>query len=518
MTFAPKFSHDIFISYTHLDNEPDEQNVEWVSEFHKHLETGLRQRLRSDVSVFFDLSHLKAQDELEYLLKNARESAVFLPIFSPNYGARSWTVDELNAFDAAAHGIHAAVADLNRIVTVEIFPVEETEIPGPLRNLKRTRFYCEDKTTKVPYKLTARRENKVDGKRITDLYVERMGQLVADLVELLREIKKRVEAAGQQRPDAAIASAATSPLSKPEPIATGALPLRGKTVLLAQSTDDLYDEAQQVRTYLDQFGAKVLPEGDYPGGGAEFAKAVAADLDRSDLFVQLLSKHPSKRPSDLRQSEHEPSQSYSLFQYEAAKRRRIPTLQWHRPDINPELITHYDRQLLSGPDVRVMGLQEFMKEIRAKFERQALEAAAAKRREEEAQQREEETKRRRAGDGGADKSFFFINADSDDDDLANMNSQSVPGPSSHRGPAPERRDSTGHRRGFRRESDQLRGLAARLWQDATAVGARSAAPLRQARLAPREPAALQEIRLRTRRQAGRNQSRDGFRQSGIGCS
>lgn len=407
MTFVPGFSHDIFISYTHLDNEADEQNVRWVSEFRNHFESHLRKRLGSDdVSVFFDSSNLEAYHELASLVENVRGSAIFLAVLSRAYIARDWTIKELTAFNEAVQQGNGAVAGINRIIAIEILPFEENEqiaalLAGPKgMGIKRTRFYYKDPETKIDYTLKPTN---------SDNYGKSIAELAENCVSLLRELKARTA-------------------SRPEPTKASALPLRSKTVLLAQSTDDLYDEAQTVRTYLEQFGAKVLPEGDYPGGGTEFAKAVRADLERADLFVQLLSKSPSKRPSDLRQSENEPSQSYSVFQYEAAKRRRVPTLQWHRPDIDPELITHHDRQLLSGPDVRVMGLQEFMKEIKTRFEKQALEEAAAKRREEEAKQREEDAKRRvlenPARQNGEeippDESAFFINAYDDDHDLANM--------------------------------------------------------------------------------------------------
>ncbi|MGB8277930.1 MAG: toll/interleukin-1 receptor domain-containing protein [Methylovirgula sp.] len=411
MTFVPGFSRDIFISYTHLDNEADEQNVRWVSEFRNHFESHLRKRLGSDdVSVFFDSSNLEAHQELASLVENVRGSAIFLAVLSRAYIAREWTIKELTAFNEAVQQGNAALAGINRIVAIEILPFEENEqiaalLAGPRgMGIKRTRFYYKDPETKIDYTLKPTN---------SDSYGKSIAELAESCVSLLRDLKARTE---------------TGTTVRPEPAKASALPLRSKTVLLAQSTDDLYDEAQQVRTYLEQFGAEVLPEGDYPGGGTEFAKAVRADLEHADLFVQLLSKSPSKRPSDLRQSENEPSQSYSVFQYEAAKRRRVPTLQWHRPDINPELITHHDRQLLSGPDVRVMGLQEFMKEIKTKFERQALEEAAAKRREEEAKQREEDAKRREpenaarqnGGEIPSDESAFFINAYDDDHDLANM--------------------------------------------------------------------------------------------------
>lgn len=411
MTFVPGLSHDIFLSYTHLDDEPDEQDVRWVSAFRAHLETGLRQRLGGEVSIFFDLSHLKAQNELEYLLENVRESAVFLPVFSPNYGLRPWTMDELDAFDKAAKSASPAIAAINRIVAVEVLPVEEDAIPARLRNLKRTRFYYEDKVTKTSHKLTATRENKVDGKRITDIYGERIGELTCNLVELLRDLKKRLKSEDKE-----IVLDRKVPEKRENDPAIRS-PIKGKVILVAQATDDLYDETQKVRTYLEQFGGKLLPEGDYPLSGPEFAAAFRADLAQADLFVQLLSGSPSRIPTGLRQSEREPQQSYSWFQYEAAKRREvpIPVLQWHEPRINAELIKHHDKQLLSGPDVRVMSLQEFMKEIQA-----TVGQEEERRRKEEERRRKTEQAQLAIGGGQDDESFFFINAYSDDLGLANM--------------------------------------------------------------------------------------------------
>jgi hypothetical protein len=408
MTFVPGFSHDVFISYTHLDNEPDEKQVRWVSEFRKNFESHLRKRLGSDdVSLFFDSSNLEAHHELASLVENVQASAVFVAVLSRAYIARDWTIKELNAFNDGVKQGNAALANINRIVAIEVLPFEENEritalLAGPKgMGIKRTRFYYKDPETKIDYTLQPSN---------SDSYGKSIAELAENCVSLLRELKSRASAAA------------------PKPAPAISLPLSGKTVLLAQSTDDLYDEAVQVRNYLEQFGARVLPDGDYPGGGTDFAKAMRTDLEKTDLFVQLLSQHPSKRPSDLKQSEIEQAQSYSMFQYVAAKRRGVPTLQWHRPDINTDLITHYDKQLLTSSDVRVMGLQEFLKEIKAAFERQAAEAAAAKRREDEARQREEDAKRRQpentVGESGGDEAFdesaFFINAYDDDLGFANL--------------------------------------------------------------------------------------------------
>ena len=137
------------------------------------------------------------------------------------------------------------------------------------------------------------------------------------------------------------------------------------TVFLAQVTDDVYDERQKVTSYLEDYGIKVVPGGEYPESGAKFASAVTADLQKANLFVQLLGRVRSLKPEDLR-GEGEPAKSFAQYQYDAARRRGIPILQWRHPDIVPDKLppVNWDRQLLQSPDVRAMGLQDFMKEIR----------------------------------------------------------------------------------------------------------------------------------------------------------
>lgn len=44
MVYLPGFDHDIFISYSHLNNPPGESGTEgWVTRFHNVLDAALRQ-------------------------------------------------------------------------------------------------------------------------------------------------------------------------------------------------------------------------------------------------------------------------------------------------------------------------------------------------------------------------------------------------------------------------------------------------------------------------------------------
>jgi hypothetical protein len=373
MAFVPGFEHDVFISYAHFDNEPDTQEIRWVSRFQADLKVALRQRLGAEPNLFFDNRNLQNQF-LQELTDNARRAAAFVAIMSPSYMKREWTIKELEAF-------HASGNEQNRLVPVELLPVLESECHPHLLQVKRAPFYWKDPLEEdIALKLTP--------KFNPDKYEQRLQGLAHRIEALLRSIRDRT----------------------PKPAETKG-PLTGETILLAQVTNDLYDERDQIIAYLNQFGARILPEADYKQGGPEFAAAFTADLAQAGLFVQLLGPYRSNRPPDLHGDGSSEPKSYAQFQYDAAKASGKPVLQWRRPDINTAAITHWDKRLLDGPDVLVMGLQEFMKEIKKEIDRK--NAAAEK----DKVKAEKEAVKDKGGEGAAKTQFLFINADSSDKEL-----------------------------------------------------------------------------------------------------
>ena len=370
MAFVPGFQHDVFVSYAHFDNEPDSQEIRWVSRFQADLKTALRQRLGTEPEIFFDNRSLTNQ-YLDELLDNARKSASFLAIVSPSYMKREWTIKELEAFDAAA-------SDQNRLVPVELLPVPEDDCHPRFREVKCAQFYWKDELEEdIALKLTPRFN--------PEKYEQRLQALAHRLEKLLHSLHGRdsdpVEIKG---------------------------PLSGETILLAQTTNDLYDEREQVQAYLQQFGAKVLPEGDYMLGGPAFAAAVKADLGKAGLFVQLLGPFRSSRPPDLKDDDAAEPKSYAQFQYDAAKAAGAPILQWRRPDLDLKTITHWDKGLLDGPEVLAMGLQEFLKEIRKTIERRNTAAEREK---------AKAAKDKERDDAPSKSEYLFINADTSDREL-----------------------------------------------------------------------------------------------------
>jgi hypothetical protein len=153
----------------------------------------------------------------------------------------------------------------------------------------------------------------------------------------------------------------------------GKKPFAGRAVLLAEKEEDVAIEWENVRSMLRDFGATVLPEGDsYPADQGEFQSSLAADLKRADLMVQLLS--PFDEANHWVELAGKPSRAWLQYAAAAQGARQIPLLQWRKPiaPLKPEALKHWDKELMEGPNVAVLGLEEFKREIRKKL----VEAAA----------------------------------------------------------------------------------------------------------------------------------------------
>jgi hypothetical protein len=342
MAYVPGFKHDIFISFAHADDASDPQGVQWISDFQVYLKRAVKQYLAGfEPDVFFDALDLHPNQPVKTVLDNARESALFLPIISPSYVGRPWPNDELQAFSEV-------VTEVDRIFAVELLPPIGGDYPLQLRDLKRKRFWWKDeKEGSAPRKYTP----KYKSETYTE-YVDDVAYLIA---KRLRDL---------------------NPQDAPQRVSSSSI--AGKTVLLAEVTDDLRRTCRQIRNHLEQYDVNVLPKQDYPEIGPEFLKVFNDDLAQADVFVQLLSEvRSSKSPEFKKEGDSDPK-SQGQYQYDAAKLRGIPVLQWRSPEIDASAVTHWDQHLLAGPHVLAMGLGEFLKEIKKTLDRPASKFDASK--------------------------------------------------------------------------------------------------------------------------------------------
>ncbi len=380
MAYVPSYKCDVFVSFAHLDDVAIGNSSPWVSCFASDVKKVLRMRLgvRDDdgLKIYFT-GHgaLETGVNLEAaLMENASSSAIFVAVTSPAYVADdSWTMRELNAFQTAAGG--------GRVFAIELSPLDSTdEYPPGLRELKRMQFWQKHPELDIPVTMETGSE----------IY----RQTLLDLGEQIRRQLKRMR---EEQKEKAAQSAATAPLVEKAEDAVIEAPsiirstAAGRVIYLAQTTDDLDEEREQVRRYVEQYGVRVVPEGTYPQGGADFAAAVEADLGRAEAFVQLLGGRPARRPPDL-------PQGYDRLQFERAAGHSMPIVQWLRPDIDPATVTDQPHAaLLSGENVMRIGLESFKADIVRRLEKPPAPPPPQ---------------------APADNEFVFINADGSDLNLA----------------------------------------------------------------------------------------------------
>jgi hypothetical protein len=320
MAYVSGYDHDVFVSYAHADEAADSSG-KWATELVDRLRGALKHRLggSEELRIFFDTASLRSNQQLEEMLTAARRSAVFLAIASRSYASRAWTRQELAAFVRVPE-------DTSRLFAIECLPLAEGELyPAPLQEHHRMPFWRAVSPSNTPVPLSLELDPGAFHQRIYDLAEQIRGQLI-----ILRRN------------------------GSVEPIAPGSSHGR---VLLAQVTEDLEDERDELRRYLDQFGVAVAPAATYPQGGDEFRRDFEADLAQAGLLVQLLSTRPGRAPPDL-------IEGYTRFQRDAAAARGIEIVQWRRPDIDLDSVTNPEhRELLMAETVIATGLEAFKAEV-----------------------------------------------------------------------------------------------------------------------------------------------------------
>ena len=331
MAIAPGFEYDLFVSYAHVDDLA-EGECGWVTGFVKRLEPALRQRLGGGeaLKIFFDSRATGANYRLPELLVAVRKSALLLVVGSPSYAGRDWPRQELEAFVAQTE-------DLNRLFMIEVLPLGESErYPAPLDSHIRLEFWKPTgrRNVPMPYSLSA------DVQEVQPL----IHALAADIRDKL--LSMRLLSPAPQ-------PSATAPDPAPKPAGNRV------TVLIAQTTDDVEDEADQLRRFLKQYEQEVtvLPRAGYPQGGDAFKAALAQDLSQAGLFIQLLGQRAGRLPPDL-------AEGYTRCQIEAAKAAGVEIIQWRRSDLDVNAVADPTyRAILSAETVVASGLEAFKRQV-----------------------------------------------------------------------------------------------------------------------------------------------------------
>ena len=351
MAYANGYKHDVFISFALVDDAGASDEPGWVVRFADDFSNALKARLGGtpELEIFF--SQRKSQGgsySIASFASDARESALMLSIASPSYvgdraGAKPVSLQELDAFA----GVHGAQS-VDRLFLAQVLPFLESEpCPEMLRSKIPVRFWYEtDAGAAITLEPTTpeRREQ----------YKARLGDLAEAMSRQLLALRRASQKPGNGGP--VLGQNQPVPPTQGPAVGPGATPSLG-TVLLAQVTDDLEEEREQVRRHLQQYGVRVLPEEQfYPAESEAFTKAFEADVARADMVVQLLSRLKGSRPD-----------GHVQLQAGLAAKSGKALAQWRHPETSIDGLSDQQRALLESSTVFVSGLEAFKLDVIARL-------------------------------------------------------------------------------------------------------------------------------------------------------
>jgi TIR domain-containing protein len=141
MAYLPGFENDIFISYSHLNEEADK----WVSKFHTRLEAELRPVAGKDLQIWRD-PRLKGNQLFDQTIKTAIDSAgLLLALNSFAYKDSDYCQQELQWFcdRTQKDGWRSSIRDRKRICNVQLNNLPFNEWPSAFSGASGYKFHEE---------------------------------------------------------------------------------------------------------------------------------------------------------------------------------------------------------------------------------------------------------------------------------------------------------------------------------------------------------------------------------------
>jgi hypothetical protein len=396
MSYIPHYQHDIFVCYAPVDDEPlVGADKGWVTTLITALKNKLGQKLgHADAySLWMDYQLGGHESVTLAINEQLKSSATFLLILSPGYFYSSCR-SELDTFLQRV----GSDSKRKRIFVVEKDCIKHEQKPEELQKVQCHPFWVKHQNTDRTRTLGIPRPNP---EREPEYY-EKLDDLAYELTIELGNLKEQIElddlAYELELGNLKEQIEKEQFESVPQFPSVSSPPTPKDTIFLAEVTDDLNSFRNQVKRYLEQQGLQVLPSTPYYfHTEADLRQALTVDLQKSSLFVQLLSDSMPQRPAWM---------TTPMLQWELAKQiQELTILQWH--DSKLELGTVSDatcRALLAG-SITGMTLGEFQQYVIQQLEQ-------CKRAKEEERKRVERQQAKPLGKS------VFVNTYIDDQELA----------------------------------------------------------------------------------------------------
>jgi TIR domain len=178
MGYVPGFTNDIFISYSHIDDQAVDGRG-WVTDFHRRVAIEVEQNLGAKVEIWRDKRITGATDFTRDLDKQVRGSAVLLAILSPGYVNCRWCDWELTGFARSRRVGDLWVDTKCRAIKIFKRPADVTGL-RVLTETEGVKFFDVDAATNISYEMEAS----------AALFKQRLTELGHDIGDVLRAMRK----------------------------------------------------------------------------------------------------------------------------------------------------------------------------------------------------------------------------------------------------------------------------------------------------------------------------------------
>jgi len=225
--FQHGYAHDVFVSYTHTDDQPD-AGRRWVTQFTNDFRARLEIVSGHTVDIWRDEEKLDAADRFNDTIAQAvGGSAVLVVVLSPSYFNSEYCQKERERFyEQARRDSKESVGGKARVVKVAKFRVGLERYPQDLRQLLEHRFY-----TEMPGSALCKEFHLSDDPDIRKRYDTKIDDVAQEVTGLLAAL---------------------------EPAGTAA-DAKG-LVYLAETTSDVETQCDNLRRHLLQLGYDVQPK------------------------------------------------------------------------------------------------------------------------------------------------------------------------------------------------------------------------------------------------------------------
>jgi hypothetical protein len=350
------FENDVFISYSHIDNQPLGPDQEgWITILDRSLRVRLGQLLGREPRIWRD-PKLQGNDHFsDELVDKFANVAALVCVLSPRYVKSEWCMREFQGFlEARRRAGGVDVGGKSRVFKVTKTQIPLESHPDAVRGLLGYDFFSVDPDTG-----RAREHNLYSGPERERRYWAQLDDLAMDLSQLL---------ATDEAFGAASAPAGTEAV-RLEGGGEGA----GKKVFIAEASFDLKEERDTLKRDLSQRGYTIEPHEALPLIASEIERVVPQILAECELAIHLSGRNYGLVPEGATESMAELQNKLSV---ELAERQGLRRLIWIPRGVEAEddrqrtLLDalRTDPAVQGGADVFETPIEEFKAAVLKKLE------------------------------------------------------------------------------------------------------------------------------------------------------